>query len=721
MTVVGVLGGGQLARMLAIAGLPLGIRLRAWDPSPEAPAAAIAEHVRADWDDPEALEHFCAGLDVATLELEGVPLGTAEGVAARVPLRPSTRALAATSDRLEEKRFATSLGIGTAPFAPVEDEASLLAALRATGAPSLLKLRRHGYDGRGNSVVRDEPSALRARLSTRYTVVNRTDRAIDSVLVNVAADVGGLAVTLDTLAFDRPTRTLATDERFGVHLLSFTRPLAPGDTARLHVVQRLAANGFPNDAPDRSLVRNGTFLNREAFPTLGYAAGAELGSDELRRKYKLPPARRSRPREDSTMHAQQVFFADADFVTFDATVSTDPDQIAMAPGYLQQEWEANGRRYFRYVMDAPIPNLFAVLSARWTVTKAMWDSTPIEVYHHPTHTFNVARMLEASRASLAFYAREFGPYQHRQLRILEFPRYAAFAQSFPNTVPYSEDIGFVARVDSTDVEDTDLPYFVTAHEIAHQWFPYQRVPANVEGAGMLSESLSEYAALVVTDRLHGRPFTQKFLRAELDRYLRGRAGETRGERPLTRVDQEPYVWYQKGSLAFFALRDLIGEAPLHAAIRAYLDEGRFAGPPYATTHDLMRHLTAATPDSLRYVLDDYFETITIWDVRTDSVTSRKRADGQYDVTIFATSRKFRADSLGTETEIPMADYVDVGVFDEAATGARLGPVMAVRKVRVRSGASRFDFVVPQAPSRAGIDPYNLLIDRNPGDNTKEIR
>lgn len=162
MTVVGVLGGGQLARMLAIAGLPLGIRLRAWDPSSEAPAAAVAEHLRADWGDAGALERFCSGLDVATLELEGVPLGTAEGVAARVPLRPSTRALAATSDRLDEKRLATSLGIGTAPFAPVEDEAGLLAALRETGAPSLLKLRRQGYDGRGNSVVRDEDSALRA-------------------------------------------------------------------------------------------------------------------------------------------------------------------------------------------------------------------------------------------------------------------------------------------------------------------------------------------------------------------------------------------------------------------------------------------------------------------------------------------------------------------------------------------------------------------------------
>jgi len=566
-----------------------------------------------------------------------------------------------------------------------------------------------------------EPSALRARLATRYTLVNRGAQPVDSVVVNVASNSGGLRVILDTLVFDRPATTLARDEEFGVHLLRLERPLAPGDTMQLRVVQRAEVRGYPNRSPNRSLVANGTFLNRDFFPTLGYNEQSELGSDELRRKYKLPPARRAHPREDSVMLQRQSFFADADFVTFDATVSTDPDQIAMVPGYLEKEWTANGRRYFRYVMDSPMPNFFAVLSARWTVTRAMWDSIPIEVYHHPEHKFNINRMLEASKASLAFFSREFGPYQHRQLRILEFPRYASFAQSFPNTVPYSEGIGFVARVDSTDVEDTDLPYFVTAHEIAHQWFPYQRMPANVEGAQMLSESLSEYAALVVTARLHGRPFTQKFLRAELDRYLRGRAGETRGERPLTRVDRENYVWYQKGALALFALRDLIGEEPLHAAIRAYLDEGRFTGPPYATTYDLMRQISAATPDSLRYALTDYFDTITLWDVRTDSVSSRKRADGQFDVTVFTTSKKLRADSLGLETEIPMSDYVEIGVFGEAPTGSRLGPALAVRRIRVKTGASRFSFVVREAPSRAGIDPYNLLIDRNPADNTRDAK
>ncbi|QJR34505.1 ABC transporter permease/M1 family aminopeptidase [Gemmatimonas groenlandica] len=566
-----------------------------------------------------------------------------------------------------------------------------------------------------------QPTAGTARTATSYTMVNRLSRAIDSVLVNVASDLPGLGVTLDTLRFDRPHTVLKADTAFGVQLVRLATPLAPGDSLRLRVVQHYARRGFPSGEPDRSLVENGTFFNRDKFPTLGYGQDQELQSDELRRKYKLPLQRRGKPRTDVVALQRQSFSQDADFVSFEATVSTDPDQIAMAPGYLQKEWASNGRRYFHYVMDKPMPNFFSVLSARWTVTKTMWRDVPVEVYHYAGHTFNVARMLEASKASLEFFSNEFGVYPHRQLRILEFPRYAGFAQSFPNTVPYSEAIGFVARVDSSDVEDTDLPYFVTAHEIAHQWFPYQRMPADVEGAQMLSESLSEYAALVVTDRLHGRAFTQKFLRAELERYLRGRAGETKGEHPLTRVDLQAYIWYQKGSLALFALRDLIGESALHGALRAYLDEGRFAGPPYATTLDLMKHIRAATPDSMQMAVDDYFETITLWDVKTDSVLTAKQANGQYKVTVVGTATKFRADSLGTEAPAPLNDYIDVGVFAAPKAGARIGAPLAVRKIKVTSGVVRAEFIVKSTPARAGIDPYNLLIDRVPSDNSREVR
>ena len=564
------------------------------------------------------------------------------------------------------------------------------------------------------------PEHLRARIAGTLTLVNKSGRPLDTMYVDVPSSASTMHIALDSLTFGRTVHDVAGAPEYGIRIVQLDSALAPNDTLRVRFVQSWESRGIANDGFDTRIAYNGTFLNRGEFPSLGYQADEELSSDELRKKYKLPEARKGHARTDSAYVSRQEFSKYSDFIAFDATVSTAPDQIALAPGYKVREWTDNGRRYFHYVMNAPIPDFYSVLSARWDVARDTWNGIPIEIYHHPDHTFNVQRMIAASKAALEFYSHDFGPYQHQQLRILEFPRYAGFAQSFPNTVPYSEDIGFVARVDSTDVEDTDLPYFVTSHEIAHQWFPYQRMSGDVEGKDMLSESFSEYAALVVSEHLHGRPFTQKFLRAELDGYLRGRAGEKKVEHALTRTYQQSYIHYRKGSLALFALRDLLGERVLNGAIKAYQDERRFMGPPYGTTLDFMKQLRAVTPDSLQYALDDYLDTITLWDVKTDSITSTKQPDGQYKVVITATARKMRADSLGTETDVAMNDLVDVGVFAEARRGTRIGEPISIRKVRVKTGTANYEFVVPTKPARAGIDPYNLLIDRNPGDNTREV-
>ena len=90
-------------------------------------------------------------------------------------------------------------------------------------------------------------------------------------------------------------------------------------------------------------------------------------------------------------------------------------------------------------------------------------------------------MIASVKASLDYFTKHFSPYQHRQVRIVEFPRYAAFAQSFPNTIPYSEGIGFIAKVDPDDPDDIDYPYYVTAHEVAHQWWAHQIIGADVQG------------------------------------------------------------------------------------------------------------------------------------------------------------------------------------------------------------------------------------------------
>jgi len=162
---VGILGAGQLGRMLAMAAARMGLRARLYAPEADPPAAHVAPVTRGAWDDADALTAFAASVDVVTLEFENVPLGAVETLAPLIPVRPGARALAVAQDRLTEKRFLNEAGARTAPFAPVEDAASLGAALAALGLPAILKTRRLGYDGKGQARLNsaaDAPAALAA-------------------------------------------------------------------------------------------------------------------------------------------------------------------------------------------------------------------------------------------------------------------------------------------------------------------------------------------------------------------------------------------------------------------------------------------------------------------------------------------------------------------------------------------------------------------------------
>src|SRR5262249_7016852 len=195
--------------------------------------------------------------------------------------------------------------------------------------------------------------------------------------------------------------------------------------------------------------------------------------------------------------------------------------------------------------------------------------------------------------------RNFAPYQFGQFRIMEFPRYRSFAQSFSNTVPFSEAIGFITRLKKPT--DVDLTYFVTAHELAHQWWGHQLVGARVAGSNMMSETLAQYSAYMLMQQHYGKDYMRRVLRHYLDRYLRGRAGEVRHERPLALVEREDYVWYSKGGQIMYTLADYVGEEEINKALRDFLMEHRYANAdmsqdlPYPDTRDLVAALRARTP------------------------------------------------------------------------------------------------------------------------------
>ena len=210
---------------------------------------------------------------------------------------------------------------------------------------------------------------------------------------------------------------------------------------------------------------------------------------------------------------------------------------------------------------------------------------------------------------------------------------------------------------------------------------------------------------------------KKFLKYELDRYLSGRGAELVEEQPLMLVEDQSYIHYSKGSLTFYALRDWIGEKKLNEALALYIKDKKFQQPPYTNSRELLSYIAKVVPQDKQAILTDLFETITIYDLKTTNVESKRRTDGKYDVTFDVEAKKFRADGKGKETETTLSDWIDVGVLGKKEKNGA-DRILALEKKQIRSGKMKFEFVVDEQPEKAGIDPLNKMIDRNPDDNTK---
>ena len=305
-------------------------------------------------------------------------------------------------------------------------------------------------------------------------------------------------------------KLVSDDEPLGYRIYRLDQSLQPGEQRDFRFKLDFHPNGITNQVAQTQIVGNGSFFNSQMFPSFGYDERAQIDDRNDRRKRGLGEPMRMPKLEDQAARANTYLTDDADWIDFKASICTAPDQIALAPGYLQKEYTRNGRRCFDYAMDRPMLDFYAFLSARWQVKKGAYKNIPIEIYYDPKHPYNVDRMIESVQKSLAYYEANFTPYQHHQVRIIEFPGYQSFAQSFANTIPYSESIGFIA--DLRDKEDIDYVFYVTAHEVAHQWWAHQVIGANVQGATVLSESLAQYSALMVMEHEYGRGQMRQFLK-----------------------------------------------------------------------------------------------------------------------------------------------------------------------------------------------------------------
>lgn len=555
-----------------------------------------------------------------------------------------------------------------------------------------------------------DPEHRSARLDGVYALVNRTNAAIRDLHFWVNPDV-----TIDKLDF--PGRFRYIDKKRGYYIAELTNPLPAGAAMNVSYAISVVNRGFRNDNEDDHIVVNGTFFNSNDYlPHIGYVRENELQDRNKRRKYGLPPLQRMAKVTDIRARGNTYISREADWIHLDTTVSTAGNQTAVAPGYLQREWRQNGRHYFHYKMDAPILDFYSWLSADYKVRRDHWKDVAIEIYYDEKHPYNVDKMIEAVKASLDYYTTNFSPYQHRQVRILEFPRYARFAQSFPNTIPFSESMGFIANL--KDKEAIDYVYYVTAHEVGHQWWAHQVIGADTQGSTMLSETMAQYSALMVMEKRYGKDKMRRFLKYELDNYLRGRGGELVAETPLLYVEDQPYIHYRKGSLVMYALRDLIGEENLNRALRAYIAKTAFQQPPYTVSPELLAEIRKVTPPQDQQAVTDMFEKITIYENQAKEVKTEKRADGKYAVTMTVTAKKLYADDRGRETGAALREWIDIGVLAPKDPKTKEEKTLYLERKLIDKPEMTFTVVVNEKPGKAGIDPYNKLIDRNPDDNLK---
>lgn len=544
-----------------------------------------------------------------------------------------------------------------------------------------------------------EKQSMNAQGTFKYK--NCSTKPITKILLNISQDTN-----INYLNWNKQNSLVHYDKRLGVSIFNLSTPLLPNEIIELSFQLNVKPKGFKNSEFSKKIVENGTFFyGTDFFPVIGYNHSIEINNEKIRQKYNLPQKPRMHDINDTKALNKTYISNEGTWIDFETTISTSKDQIAIAPGYLVKQWEENDRSFFYYKMNKPILNFYAFLSGRYKVEYDQWNDVKIEIYHHPNHTMNISRMIKAIKKSLDYYTKNFSPYQFSQIRIIEFPRYATFAQSFPNTIPYSESIGFIAKTKDKNSEDIDYVFYVTAHEIAHQWWAHQVIGGNVQGSTMLSESLAQYSALMVQEKEYGQHQMTKFLKYEMDTYLQGRAGEQKKELPLMYNEGQQYIHYNKGSLIFYALKDYLGEETVNTILREYIKDVAFQKSPFTTSKELIKRFKKAVPEDKKYLIEDFFETITFYDNRTKSVAFTKNND-KYKVIIESDNKKFRSDEIGEEHEISMNDYVDVGIFDKD------GNILYLEKHKMKSGKNIFNIQVNKKPYKAGVDPINKLIDKN---------
>jgi hypothetical protein len=565
-----------------------------------------------------------------------------------------------------------------------------------------------------------------AEFKGQYRIKNTTGQPVSELWMTLPSDKESALRKIDLKGAardkDNDLAKLAEKLEMRSHLYVFNPPLAPNAETTLDFEIFFDSPKFMDGSPIR---KRANFLNNSRMPGLGVNYNF-LRNPDKRRKYDMPEKDKRPDRDDPEAVKKNFFTASADYVDFSANFCVDAGQIPIAPGkFMSETIGPDGRVCRKYQAINPIMNFFAFVAADYEVAEDVWknpngDDVDLRIYYHEGHPFNIDLMMAAMQSSMTTFTETFGPYQYAQARIMEVP-YVSFAQAFAGTIPFGENLGFIMEVEKGE-DKIDFMTYVTAHELGHQWFGHQIVPANTKGYNVLSEGLTENASMTAYEKIVGYPMTRRMRSKRGEQYLSGRTGDKNPEPPLALAEDQQYIFYNKANIVFWGLRHYMPEGEMNAALAKFIQDYGSKGSPYPTTLELVDALREAAPEDLQEFITDSWEKITFWETGFGDVKVKGNADGTFTVTANALmAKKYASEEDGKETDAETLDEpVEIAFYKEDPSNSWEEEPILLKRFRLTEAETELTFELSERPGYIVIDPRALLMERKLNDNVKAL-
>lgn len=426
-----------------------------------------------------------------------------------------------------------------------------------------------------------------------YTLENKTNSNIDSILVNFANDFKIKSAELQV-----DDEIITVKDQYQV--LALQKALIPNQKATFHFnisYQWKAVNGHQSF---NAIVENGSFMRiSRYYPHFGYVLENEIEDEAIRKKYKLGAM-------SATTGFDAPKTANDDFIALDMTISTSGNQTALGIGELIKTWKQKNRNYFQYKTNDPVPFRFAISSAQYAIKKENYKGKSFEIYYHSTHAENVDNLINNARLAMDYCETNFGPYPFKTIRFAEVSGFTSgfAATAYPATIYMAENMVFHSNIKAD--KQQDVINELAGHELSHLWWGNSQInPDDRDGSAMLTETLAMYTEMMLLKKMHGKEKMLERIKMHLGIYSFSKGFSI--EQPLYKVQAgETHISYSKGAVVMYLLSELIGDQKLNEVLRSFIEKNKFPNPKPVST-DFLKELYRLTDPSVHSKIDTLFK------------------------------------------------------------------------------------------------------------------